>query len=322
MSAVSDDVNLDGNRFRRVLGHYPTGVSVVTGTSADGAPVGLAVGSFTSVSLDPPLVAFLPAQSSSSWPKIEAAGTFCVNILAADQEPVCRAFATPGVDKFAGLNWRPAASGAPILDGAVAWIDCSLQAVHEAGDHLIVIGRVQALEIARPTLPLLFFQGGYGKFHAHSLAVRDARFGAQLQLIDQARPLMEELAQRTGAQVLAAYCDGHELVLLASAGSPGDDSLAAAIGQRLPAVAPLGIWWTAWAQPDEVDLWLRHVDSDSRRAEFRRALAAIRALGYCVGRETAQSELGALIARRSDPHAESTLEEQRFVAGLERDPWE
>jgi len=159
----------DAGWFRQVLGQYPTGVSVVTGIAADRTAVGLAVGSFTSVSLDPPLVAFLPDKKSSSWPKIAAAGKFCVNILAADQEPVCRAFASKAPDKFAGLAWRPAASGSPILTGAVAWIDCDLEAVHDAGDHLIVIGRVTDLDIERPTLPLLFFQGGYGRFSPHSL---------------------------------------------------------------------------------------------------------------------------------------------------------
>ncbi|MDQ2874891.1 MAG: flavin reductase family protein [Actinomycetota bacterium] len=174
----------DPGWFRRVLGQYPTGVSVVTGIAPDETPAGLAVGSFTSVSLDPPLVAFLPDRGSSSWPKIHAAGSFCVNILAEDQEPVCRAFASKAADKFAGLGWRTAGSGAPILDDAVAWVDCDLETVHEAGDHLIVIGRVRDLDVVRPTLPLLFFQGGYGRFSPHSLAIRDTRFGAQLHLLD------------------------------------------------------------------------------------------------------------------------------------------
>ncbi len=140
----------DADWFRRVLGQYPTGVSVVTGIAPDGAAAGLAVGSFTSVSLDPPLVAFMPGVGSSSWPKIAPARKFCVNILAADQESVCRAFASKAADKFADLSWRPAPSGAPILDGAVAWVDCDVEVVHEAGDHLIVIGRVRDLDIERP----------------------------------------------------------------------------------------------------------------------------------------------------------------------------
>ncbi len=124
----------------------------------------MVVGSFTSVSLDPPLVAFFPAKSSESWPRIERAGKFCVNILASDQQPLCRQLAGKQLDKFAGVTHRLSEGGSPILDGVVAWIDCQLDAVHGAGDHYIVLGRVTALEVEKPGKPLLFFQGGYGEF--------------------------------------------------------------------------------------------------------------------------------------------------------------
>jgi 3-hydroxy-9,10-secoandrosta-1,3,5(10)-triene-9,17-dione monooxygenase reductase component len=162
VGAVS--TSFDNATFRRVLGHYPTGVCVVTAVEADGAPTGMVVGSFTSVSLDPPLVAFFPDRKSSSWPRIEAVGKFCVNVLAADQQELCRRFATRGADKFAGVSHRTSANGSPILDGVVAWIDCNLDAVHEAGDHFIALGQVVALEVEGPGAPLLFFQGAYGAF--------------------------------------------------------------------------------------------------------------------------------------------------------------
>jgi len=150
-------------RFRQVLGQYPTGVCVVTGITQDGQPTGLAVGSFTSLSLHPPLVAFMPDKTSSSWPKIRPANAFCVNILSAGQESVCRAFAARAPDKFRDVSWRAASSGSPVITGVVAWIDCDLERVHEAGDHEIVIGRVRELEIESPSLPLLFFRGKYRK---------------------------------------------------------------------------------------------------------------------------------------------------------------
>lgn len=153
----------DSAKFRQVLGHFPTGVTVIT-AAPDSGPVGLAVGSFASVSLDPPLVAFFPDKGSSSWPLIEAAGAFCVNILAEDQEDVCRRFASKGDDKFAGLGWKPAGSGAPRLDGVLAWIDCDIDSVVEAGDHFCVMGRVRDLEVGHNGAPLLFFRGGYGRF--------------------------------------------------------------------------------------------------------------------------------------------------------------
>ncbi|CAN5860238.1 flavin reductase family protein [soil metagenome] len=153
---------IDSARFRQVLGHFPTGVTVVT-AALEAKPVGLAIGSFTSVSLDPPLVAFCPARSSSSWPIIDQAGAFCVNVLGEDQEELCRVFASKGDDKFAGIGWRAAASGSPVLADVIAWMDCEIDAVHEAGDHLIVVGRVLELEVGEEAGPLVFFRGGYGR---------------------------------------------------------------------------------------------------------------------------------------------------------------
>lgn len=154
----------DAGTFRKVLGHYPTGVCVITAVDPEGGRVGLSIGSFTSVSLEPPLVAFFPARTSSTWPRIERAGRFCVNVLAADQEAVCRVFATGKPDKFEGISHRLSDNGSPLLDGVVAWIDCTLEAVHEAGDHFIVVGRVRSLDVVRPERPLLFYRGSYGDF--------------------------------------------------------------------------------------------------------------------------------------------------------------
>jgi 3-hydroxy-9,10-secoandrosta-1,3,5(10)-triene-9,17-dione monooxygenase reductase component len=156
--------SFDEAKFRQVLGHYPTGVVVVTAMAADGEPAGLAIGSFTSVSLDPPLVAFFPDKSSSSWPRIESAGTFCVNILGEDQEDVCRVFASKGTDKFASIGWRPGRTGAPVINDVIAWIECEIERIDDAGDHWIVLGRVVDLEVGHSGGPLLFFRGGYGRY--------------------------------------------------------------------------------------------------------------------------------------------------------------
>jgi flavin reductase (DIM6/NTAB) family NADH-FMN oxidoreductase RutF len=156
---------LDAARFRQALGHFATGVTIITASGGDG-PVGLAVNSFTSVSLDPPLVAFCAAHSSSTWPHIHAAGHFCVNVMAEDQEDVCRLFATKGADRFGSVGWRKAETGAPILDGVLAWIDCEIDAEHDAGDHTIVVGRVIGLDTETERKPLVFFRGGYGRYDA------------------------------------------------------------------------------------------------------------------------------------------------------------
>ena len=155
---------IDGATFRRILGHYPTGVCVVTARADDGETGGMVVGSFTSVSLDPPLVAFFPDKSSTSWPRIERAGRFCVNILASHQGDLCRRFAARSGDKFASLAHQFSPNGSPLLDGVVAWIDCTVHVVHEAGDHLIVLGQVTDLALGWADTPLLFFGGQYGNF--------------------------------------------------------------------------------------------------------------------------------------------------------------
>ncbi len=310
----------DQGWFRQVLGQYPTGVSVVTAIASDGAPVALTVGSFTSVSLDPPLVAFLPARQSSSWPKIEAAGRFCVNILGADQEPLCRAFAAKSTDKFAGVGWRPATSGAPVLDGVVAWVDCELDAVYDAGDHVIVVGRVRDLDVGRAGLPLLFFQGGYGRFSPHSLVAEDTRYGAELQLADRARPLIEAVSARTSAHVVVAACDGIELTFLASAGAPADLAApSAAIGQRLPVVAPVGIWWAAFAPHDQTERWLAGAPVE-RRDRYREALSRIRQRGYCLGLASVHATVEELIVSRGGPGARPTHQDRSILSNLEVDP--
>jgi 3-hydroxy-9,10-secoandrosta-1,3,5(10)-triene-9,17-dione monooxygenase reductase component len=162
---MTDDIDLriDGERFRTVLGHLPTGVTVITAYHRDG-PVGMSSNSFTSVSLDPPLVLFCPAKSSATWPKIRASGSFCVNIFAAQHEQASRQFSRVGIDRFAGVSWHERAAG-PALDDAVAWIECAIDAEHEAGDHLIVVGAVRNLDVREGEVePLVFFRGQYGSF--------------------------------------------------------------------------------------------------------------------------------------------------------------
>lgn len=154
---------IDPLTFRRTLGHYPTGVCAITSVDNNGASVAMIVGSFTSVSLDPPLVAFFPDKGSTTWPKIQASGRFCVNVLADDQEDLCRVLASKDPDKFDRAPHNLSAAGAPVLEGALVWIDCSLYAVHEAGDHYIAIGKVGAFEVGRVAAPLIFHKGRYGK---------------------------------------------------------------------------------------------------------------------------------------------------------------
>lgn len=151
---------VEASEMRRVLGHFASGVTIVTGM-ADGEPVGFACQSFTSVSLDPPLVLFCPAHTSSTWPRIRKAGAFSVNVLAEDQMDLCLTFAASGGEKFAGLEWHETSWG-PSLDGVLATVHCDIQQVHSAGDHDVVIGHVRELVTHRAVGPLLFFRGQFG----------------------------------------------------------------------------------------------------------------------------------------------------------------
>lgn len=156
---------IDPKHFREVLGSYPTGVCVVTSQADTGERWGLAVGSFTSISLDPPLVGFLPDKRSRSWEQIAATGRFCVNVLASEQIAACRRFASRHDDKFAGVAHGRSPAGLPLLDDALAWIDCDVERVIEIGDHLLVVGSVKAMERRAEGSPLVFYRGGY-----HTLA--------------------------------------------------------------------------------------------------------------------------------------------------------
>src|SRR5713226_6074962 len=140
-SAWTDRMDsFDETKFRNVLSHYPTGVTLVTAMH-QGDPVGLIIGSFTSVSLNPPLVGFLVGKRSSTWPRIAASGS---------------------PDRFAAIGWTAERNGMPVLDDVIAWIDCDIDRVDEAGDHWWVIGRVVQLEAVGEGSPLVFVRGGFG----------------------------------------------------------------------------------------------------------------------------------------------------------------
>jgi len=318
-------VSFDAGKFRQVLGHFPTGVAVVTGVDAEGRPAGMAVGSFSSVSLDPPLVAFMPDKSSSSWPKFRDSGSFCVNILGAEQEAVCRTFATRGGDKFAELSWQPASSGAPILDGVLAWIDCDTEVVHEAGDHYIVIGRVRQLEIGTPALPLVFFQGGYGRFSSLSLAAWESDLGVQMRSADLARPHMEALAEELDVECVASAVVGEDMVLVARAGLLRSQRLPTAVGQRIPFEPPMGTAFVAWASDAAREAWLKRLPKDAPEGTLEtleRTLAEVREAGYSVGRGHRWHSQAAEVLSRDQPdqHRDETAQElHRLIQMLPAD---
>ncbi|WP_067461694.1 flavin reductase family protein [Actinomadura macra] len=164
-SAAVAGTGVDAARFRSVLGRFATGVVAITAIeTGTGRPTGLAANSFTSVSLDPPLVAFCVAHTSTTWPRLRGADRLCINILSEPQLEICRRLALKGGDKFADIDWTESPNGSPLIEGALAWIECSVEREHLAGDHVIVVARVHNLDKHDEGDPLLFYRGEYGSF--------------------------------------------------------------------------------------------------------------------------------------------------------------
>lgn len=276
--------DIDPALFRETLGHYPTGVAVVTAVTEDGTPVGMVVGTFSSVSLDPPLIAFLPTAGSKSFAQLRTAKAFCVNVLASDQDQLCRRFATSGASKFDGVIWRPGPLGSPILEDAVSWLECTFEDIREAGDHFIVLGRVHELAVQRSTLPLLFFQGGYGRFTPGSfIAAPDPDLIQAAQLAETMRSDVEDLAAEfaVNCSVLAKIRWDAVQVLAANRSAVEEPF---PLGHRQPLIPPFGAVFMVNAPEDEIDQWLRRAPDDSgeRRQLNEALLDKVRRRGYSL----------------------------------------
>jgi flavin reductase (DIM6/NTAB) family NADH-FMN oxidoreductase RutF len=154
--------SLDIAHFKEVVGHYATGVVVVTAL-ADDDPAGFTCQTFGSLSLEPILISFAAKSTGQSWSKVKRADSVCVNILSSEQEALARVFATTGIDKFAGVGWSQGPRGTPMLDGAIAHLEGPLVSFTTQGDHDIVIVSVEYVA-SHPGAPLIYFRGGFGEF--------------------------------------------------------------------------------------------------------------------------------------------------------------
>lgn len=275
---------VDPSAYREVLGHYPTGVTVVTAFDGD-QPVGMVVGTFTSVSLDPPLVAFMPTVSSGTYARLAKAQSFCINVLAHDQLEVCRTMAVPRDDKFDHVTWQRSAYGAPSLDEAVAQIHCTPESEIEAGDHYIVLCRVQALEVRRAVTPLLFFQGGYGGFSPAGMAAKgDADLISAIRLADAAQTHVRLLAQRLQCEAAVLVGVGPDELTTAFSAYGGSAEMVEPLGERIPLIPPIGEAYVAGAAPEVVERWLAkvHPQDEELVGQYRARLAAVARDGVAV----------------------------------------
>lgn len=279
--------SIDATWYREVMGHYPTGVVVVTGTADDGEPIGMVVGTFASVSLDPPLISFMPTTTSETFKRLRTASAYCVNVLAFDQLELCRTMATRRPGKFDSVAWSTSPLGAPVLGDAVAHIHCVPSRSVEAGDHYIELCEVKAMEVTRPVTPLLFFQGGYGGFSPQTMSAKtDVDIIAAVRLSEIARPQIERLARQLRCEAAVLVAVGDEDLMTTASAYGGDAEMREPIGQRIPLIPPIGETYVAWAGDAVIERWLARAADQSEEAlsKHRQRLASVRAQGWAMAR--------------------------------------
>lgn len=280
---MTETASIDPALFREVMGHYPTGVVLVTGVHPDGEDIAAIMGTFTSVSLDPPLVAFLPMKSSWSFKRLQECRSMCINVMTGDQEAMGRTIASRKENKFEGLPIHRSPSGDPILEGSLAWIDVRLRETIDAGDHWIAMCDVKDMKIDTPTGPLIFFQGGYGRFTVPSLIARlEEDLVGAINHAQVARPELEGLANIFGCEAgLLTEVNRDELACVASAIAPGialEDSL----GNRIPLIPPLGDMFIAAKGPEDEAYWLNKTVVKEDAPKFAERVAHARRAGYSL----------------------------------------
>lgn len=310
---------IDSDKFRGLLGNYPTGVAIVTGLGSTGEPLGMVVGTFTSVSLSPPLVAFLPMKTSRTFDGLRTASPrFCVNILAADQERVCRSMAAPGEGKFDAIDWHASPAGNPVIDGVVAWIDCEYANIVDGGDHHIVLGAVKSMGLERDALPLLFFQRGYGRFSAGPLLSANERDVLQsVRLAEAARDEIEAVARELAAVCSVVVAAGADSVYVAVADHSPSQRGKNRLGNRAPLAPPLGALFVDTPNAIPEELWLSRLgkNRDDAASRAKEQLARVRQRGWSVSLlgELSPEELDAAIELYSCPQR-TPEQERRFFS--------
>ncbi|ETD33037.1 flavin reductase family protein [Williamsia sp. D3] len=276
---------VDPHVFREVMGHYPTGVVVVTGRDTEGDILAMVVGTFNSVSLDPPLVSFMPMMTSRTFAKMRECSSLCINILGGEQEDIVLTIAQRWENKLDGIEWFPSPSGDPVLSESIAWIDTTIWNTVEAGDHWIVLCRVNDMAVANPVSPLIFFQGGYGSFVSTSLMARmDHEILPAIHAAHGARAEVEALANSIGCEVsvfTAVSCDEMATVLSATGvGVDREEGLA----HRVPMVPPIGDSYVFSRPIEEQERWVDKLREASAEVKdmHRMRLEFVREHGYLL----------------------------------------
>lgn len=247
-----------------VLGTYPTGVVVLTAIGAGGEFAGILTDTFATVSTAPPMVTFAVPKTSAGFTHLQDVGTFCVNVLAIDQEHLGRRFSDMTVaHEPDGLEWRPSPAGNPILAGVVSWMDCRVTSITDGGSSHVVVAAITELEAERDVLPLLHYQRGYGTFAPGALvSSHHAEYADFGELVDAARDSIELLAQDLGAECSLLVRVDSDSVFLATANHAAQGR-PTRLGMRSPILPPLGGLFVDSAGAPTRAQWLARLGSDA-----------------------------------------------------------
>jgi len=267
--------------MREVLGQYPTGVAVITAIADDGEALAMVVGTFSSVSLDPPLVGFMPMKTSYVFGRMRSATGFVVNLLAHDQEVLCRELTRSIPNKLDEVAWTPSETiGAPILPETLAYVECTFHSVLEGGDHYIVLGEVLHLESKRSESPLIFLQGGFGGFMPPAfLRSTDQELARAVSTAQRYEREIAEIANSMRAVVEVFARIGHDAAVVATT-DPEAEYSGQFLGARYPLAPPFGEHFIALGG-DEDEWFARARGMGSEDVEhFRQRLDLVRRQGW------------------------------------------
>jgi flavin reductase (DIM6/NTAB) family NADH-FMN oxidoreductase RutF len=267
------------------MSHYPTGVAVVTGRAPDGEPLAMVVGTFSSVSIDPPLVSFMPMKTSKTFERLQNCDSLCINIIGGDQQQELMSIAQRWEQKLDGIRWAPSPAGDPVLCNSLAWIDTTIYDLVEAGDHWIVLCLVKDLDVTKSAPPLLFFQGGYGTFVGNS-RLPHPRHDAlpAIHSTHSAHDELQELADAVRCEVVVwAALSENEFATIFSALGPGV-STEGQLATRVPTIPPIGDTYVFDKSQEVRDRWIRKIGKtdDTVRTDHLRRLEFLERNRYGV----------------------------------------
>lgn len=321
MSQRTNVSKVDSKTFRNAMGHYPTGVAAVTGRDRDGELLALVVGTFSSVSLEPALVSFMPMKTSKTFNKMRNCTSLCINIFGGEQEQDMLQIARRWEKKFDGIEWYPSPSGDPVLTNSIAWIDTSIEDIVEAGDHWIVLCRVQDLEVTNPVSPLLFFQGGFGSFAGSTSGKLTHEILPAIHAAHSVSEQLEDLATIIGCEVsvFAAVSEDEFATVFHSLSdaATADHSFAT----RVPIVPPIGDTYQ-YDKPAAVQQrWMDKIKDSSEeiREIHTRRLDAVKEKGYLLAHlplEGSSAYEQMIRATKEYRKASLTPDEQRAINEL------